>query len=92
MYDRKCLLRFFCFFCSDVCPKKTCDMWCPGGYEYDVNGCMMCKCKPDYCQTVKCKWPTECTKPVYVPGKCCPHCSTVGECATGGTHTCTHAQ
>ncbi|XP_062506576.1 uncharacterized protein LOC134183127 [Corticium candelabrum] len=62
---------------NDVCPKKTCDMWCPGGYEYDVNGCMMCKCKPDYCQTVKCKWPTECTKPVYVPGKCCPHCSTV---------------
>eukprot|EP00118_Oscarella_pearsei_P022172 m.253094 g.253094 ORF g.253094 m.253094 type:complete len:2506 (+) comp40365_c0_seq1:62-7579(+) len=57
-----------------ICPKRACNTFCVGGYEFDVHGCMTCKCKPMPCSYVHCVKPTLCENPIDVPGKCCPIC------------------
>ena len=32
---------------NKTCSNYVCLMYCEFGYEVDLNGCILCKCKPD---------------------------------------------
>ncbi|XP_065843026.1 uncharacterized protein [Oscarella lobularis] len=65
-----------CPICTSkyTCPQLSCNNACPGGYEFNVHGCMTCTCKPRTCATTTCEKPTLCENPIEIRGKCCPVC------------------
>jgi hypothetical protein len=63
-----------CPQCPSVCQREVrCTSPCATGYEYDNDGCMTCRCKPDRCLSKKCL-PLSCDFPVWKRGSCCPTC------------------
>ena len=69
-----------CLVESPTCPKVACLMYCPLGYENDVNGCPTCKCK-SICPTIACD--LICPNGYQLDSSGCPICKCnpyVSEC------------
>jgi hypothetical protein len=56
IFKFKCKRKIFVLTCKNipntstcsiisVCPENMCAMYCEHGFEVDVNGCDICKCK-----------------------------------------------